>query len=389
MNKLNLAPGALHNYLLEEAKHYSTDPRVGYSPVKVGKEDHWRLDATVREHVASGGGPTISLFNRVLFGGRMVVTPVVMAFCKAVIAAGITVPMPIPNEGPKARAYFTSLAGPSTISRLNRDLAVPGCYTIKVDKDTYSGQGRSIGHRVATHSRSSAVSGHWLHNRLASAIVILYPLPAPVNGLYCGLTLEDILGIVELYLFVTLAPNINKTYVPGIVSGFQMTEQEREQQAKGLRVPVYVYELDDSLGTTYKLLFMAPATKELGPLVGMHSSLVNNTKRWGQKGWFHNQLLITTELLVPENTTPALSAAEMSARFKAIIAGETIPKPKAVRVTQAVTVIDHLTNITTEYTNKLEACKVLNTDHNRINSVAASGKRFRGRYSFILGEWNE
>jgi len=386
MSHLQLAPGALHAYVSTDTKHYTTDTRIGYSPVNAGKEEHWRLDAIVRQHIASGNGPNESLFNRVLFGGRLVVTSAVMAFCKAVVAAGVTVRMPIPKEGPKARANFTRLTGPSSISHINRHQSVPGCYTIKVDKDSYSGQGRSIGHRISIHCRNSRDNGHWLHNRLPSAIVTLYRLPAPVDGLHCGLTLEDMLCVLELYLFVTEVPNINKTYVPGIVSGFRMTVQEREQQAKGLRVPVHVYERagDD----TYKLLFTAPATKELGPLVGMHSSLVNNTKRWDQNGWFHNQLLITTTLLVPEGTAPALSATEMAARFKAIIAGETIPKPKAVRVTQAVTVFDHLTNTTTEYATKLEACNALNTDHNRINSVAASGKRFRGRYSFILGPWN-
>lgn len=274
-------------------------------------DKHWSKNQQVNHHV---GLLTVIFANEILFDNLEIIEQSHIDCCKQIVEDGVTVPMPMANEPSSTDGSFTKLAGIATTGEaVARNVTVPGCYHIATPDTEYVGQSRHLGGRVRNHemlSRRAAKKGaapHWLDGQAKNSTVTLFVLPdADKDGLYNGLSLKQILALLELYLFCLIRPRANRTYIPD--SGPLNSVESNKIHSDRMASKVYVYDITgDKSILAYRHLGQLQLCHALGVSRTWISSLKIRTN-----GVFKKKFLFTTDV-ADDFSTPTMTLEQLKA----------------------------------------------------------------------------
>ena len=266
-----------------------------------------------RSFAREGRELTPELANQIIFDGAPLITLAHIQACRDVCAAKVTLPMP--TTGSPASKTLNALAGNSIPGSSSQ---VPLCYHIESPTGDYVGQTRNGGTRSRDHaSGRDSVTGSWLGGVVKEARITLYRL---VPGAYpslvgdtppAGLTLAEMLCLLELYLFIKLRPVKNIYYypIPGVLS-----PEMQEASSEVKRIFLYVYKAASSLEGGLELLHVHKGVRSLAKALGAESPTLITKLLDQSEGWYYSTLLFSRTLLTAQQA-PSMTLEELKAAF--------------------------------------------------------------------------
>lgn len=290
--------------VMVQSRHYSTGTRLSATSVTGQNSIYWEKHQKVKNYVKTGKTPNVDIMNEVLFE-TSVVNQKHLDLCANIIENSKKADLPI--SGTPSSVAFTPIGGVNNPYNVRTTAPkVPGCYQIiGPDGSNYVGQAAHLGKRVREHGNGSITSSIKNIENKELAKVEVYLLPEIES--YHGLTIVEFLSVLELYLFITFKPTINKSYVPtpGFIHNWETIEKIKLVISK----PVYIYKLN---GDNMTLLFTAQSGRQLMRDLGVSNSTLSNVFR-RSNGWYRDTLLFTLE---STDDIPTMNFEEFKAEFK-------------------------------------------------------------------------
>lgn len=287
--------------VIGQSRHYSTGTRL--SGTTGQNSIYWEKHQKVKNYVKTGKTSNVDIMNEVLFE-TSVVNQKHLDLCANIIENSKKVDLPI--AGTPSSAAFTPIGGVNNpYNARSTAPKVSGCYQIiGPDGSNYVGQAAHLGKRVREHGNGGITSSIKNIENKEQAKVEVYLLPEIES--YHGLTIVEFLSVLELYLFITFKPTINKSYVP--TPGFIHNWETIEKIKLVLSKPVYIYKLN---GDNMTLLFTAQSGRQLMRDLGVSNSILSNIFS-RSNGWYRDTLLFTLEYT---DDIPTMNIEEFKAEF--------------------------------------------------------------------------